>query len=99
MTLDDFHAEKAGELDKIGSTEEAHRWKKNAEVLLNEKHLSSFFNVILIVCVALFVRVYCPLSKSCGLCCLFLCEAHRDDLASQRSQEKRRLNSVIPSII
>lgn len=66
MTLEDFHAEKPGELDKIGSTEEAHRWEQNAEVLLNEKQLSCFFSVIPIVCVALFVRVYCPLSKSCG---------------------------------
>ena len=99
MTLDDFHAEKDGEVVKIGSTEEAHRWEQNAEVLLNEKQLSCFFSVIPIVCVALFVRVYCPRSKTCGLCCLFLCGGHRDDLASQRSQEKRRLNRVIPSII
>lgn len=67
MTLHDSHAEKAGEVDKIGSTDEAHSWEHNAEVLLNEKQLSCFFSVIPFVSVALFVRVYCPLSKSCDV--------------------------------
>ena len=43
MTLDDFHVEKAGELDKIESTDEAYCCEQNAEVLLNKEQLCCFF--------------------------------------------------------